>query len=184
MKSGVPQYAPIAEVYGQSPRAADRTPGGGVGPVRPAVTDETIRADYQSRQSTPQARDGARRMMESDAVSPMTPEFRPTPRGPASQPQQVGSSLDDPRSAFSDAAYARTASAQAQGVKRQEALSKAANLDDPRKFFTGRTLPLDQLVQPSGYAATIRDPQFSKVPSPVESKIVRGSTPVRAMANR
>ncbi len=87
MNRGVPQYAPIGEVYGQSPRAADATPGGGgVGPVRPAATDESIRADYQSRMNTPQARAGAQRMMEADRVSPERPRVAgigPTPERPS-----------------------------------------------------------------------------------------------------
>ena len=74
---------------------------------------------------------------------------RPMPRGPASQPTQTGSSLNDPKSAFSDAAYQRTAAAEARGVKNQEMLSKQQDVDDPNKFFKnpGKLVPLDQLVQ-------------------------------------
>ena len=92
--------------------------------------------DSQTRQSQAQA-----------AARPAAPVASPMQRGPASQPLRTGSSLDNPASAFSDAAYQRSNAAVAQGVKKQETLSRAQNLDDPKKFFPGRTLPLDQLVR-------------------------------------
>jgi hypothetical protein len=81
------------------------------------------------------------------APKPIIAGITPVPRGPASQPAPTGSALDNPNNAFSKEAYARTAAAEAKGVKRQEELSKAVNVDDPKKFFTGRVLPLDQLVK-------------------------------------
>lgn len=51
MRSGVPIYATSESLYGQAPRSADVVPAGASGPVRPALTQEDIRAEYQAREA-------------------------------------------------------------------------------------------------------------------------------------
>lgn len=133
--------------FGHMP--GDSLPSGADATMKGRAMDSTVRQDFGSA-PTATTRDiaGAQRMMESDGVIPRTVTTpAPMPRGPASQPSPTGSALDNPNNAFSKEAYARTAAAEAKGVKRQEELSRAVNVDDPRKFFTGRVLPLDQLVK-------------------------------------
>lgn len=119
MKSGVPQYAPIGEVYGQD--AATKAP------MLPP-TDDQVRARYQSRMSGPSMQVGAQRTMESSGVTPVGSMTRNAPR------------------AVPVVAPAPPTFAQRMRVTPGP---KIANPDDPRKFFTGRVLPLDQLNNPS-----------------------------------
>jgi hypothetical protein len=114
MKSGVPQYAPVGEVYGQSPRAADAAPAGGVGPVRPEVTTNDIRANYQNRMQTPAMKVGADNAMRSMGVNvPRVPVERPGQ--PVMRAPVAYQSPTEKGGAFSREAYARTAAAQQEG---------------------------------------------------------------------
>ena len=122
MKSGVPQYAPVGEVYGQSPRAADSSPAGGVGPVRPEVTTDQIRADYQDRMQKTVPR-------PYDQYGPTRQP--PVPRGPASQPAPTYQSPTEKGGAFSRDAYARTAAAQQTGFE-QKAIREGKASEETR----------------------------------------------------
>lgn len=139
MKRGVPQYTPIGEVYGQTPRPADAVPAGGVGPVRAAATDESIRADYQSKQAPI-----AQRMMApaSPPKKPNATVATPAPRGPSVRPDGyvAPSMADDFARERRDAEYrAKSAAAGSQAVA---AMGPAA-----KRFFTGKVKPLDQLLK-------------------------------------
>ncbi|MDP3851045.1 MAG: hypothetical protein Q8Q59_11115 [Luteolibacter sp.] len=123
-------------------------PGDVVAAPQQVASDRSVRTMRQSQElelqqpgstvATPAMQAGAQRMMQQDGVVP-----RPTIGKPAPPIQRPAIETN----AFSNAAYAKTQAAQAQGVERAKVLSRATNQDDPRKFFTGRTLPLDQLVQ-------------------------------------
>lgn len=96
MKSGVPQYLPINEVYGDQAKGMEQA-----GPNQDAtkaglgvknLTDEQVRNEYQTKASTPEAQAGAQKMMEDTNVLPQSrkkPTALPVPRGPASQPERV-----------------------------------------------------------------------------------------------
>lgn len=92
-----------------------------------------------AQNNTPDQNDAASNTLRTMGIQPApeTPKA-PLPRGPASQPQKTGSSLDNPNSAFSDAAYQRTADAQAEGVRRQaEEANKPTMGDVDRAFKPG-----------------------------------------------
>ena len=117
MKGGVAQYAPVAEVYGAAKPSISNTIASTsvtADPTKPVMiqgqTVEQQRADYQAREAPRAAAMMAPARQTS--VAPVLP-----PRGPASQPVRTGSAIDNPNSAFSDAAYARTAAAQQMGVE-------------------------------------------------------------------
>jgi hypothetical protein len=131
-------------------------PGDAVAPAQQAKADESVL--NQQVASAPKAitvTDGApkAKVAESNQRVATAPPIAPPkpapmmPRGPASQRAATGSALDNPANAFSKDAYKRTAAAEQRGVQRQAELAKAKNVDDPAKFFTGRKLPLDQLVR-------------------------------------
>ena len=118
MKGGVAQYAPVAEVYGAAKPSISNTIASTsvtADPTKPVMiqgqTVEQQRADYQAREA-PRAAAMMAPIARQTSVAPVLP-----PRGPASQPVRTGSAIDNPNSAFSDAAYARTAAAQQTGVE-------------------------------------------------------------------
>lgn len=96
MKSGVPQYLPINEVYGDLAKGMEQA-----GPNQDAakaglgvknLTDEQVRNQYQTKADTPQNRAAAQKMMEDTNVLPQSrpkPTPMPYPRGPASQPERT-----------------------------------------------------------------------------------------------
>lgn len=133
--------------------------GDAVAPAQQAEADASVMRQKQASSN------GALVSQQRQSMTATTPAQLPVPRGPASQPALVGSSLNDPNNAFSKEAYARTDAAMAKGVKRQEELSRAVNVDSPKKFYTGRVLPLDQLVnrpKPVMTATTPARPQFAR----------------------
>lgn len=99
-----------------APKAGEELTGmkGGIPQYSPKVAAIT---------ATPQQMAGAQRVMEGSGMVSMQPRTMATPapalppRGPASQPVRTGSAIDNPNSAFSDAAFARTAAAQQTGVE-------------------------------------------------------------------
>ena len=184
MKGSVPQYAPVAEVYGQAPRAADAAPIGGVGPVRPEVTTEQIRAEYQAREAP-----RAAAMMtpaRQTSVAPVLP-----PRGPASQPERVGSSINNPNSAFSDAAYARTAAAQKMGVETTAIRSGTASNETRAKHpelvkrITEDTAAMVGLssVRPPASSRVVATRQVTAGGTPATQTIVPGVRPTPPQFN-
>ena len=90
-RGGNSLYAPIGDIYVDTPKAAVGPAGDGSGPTRAASTPDSIRADYQRKQSTPAVQAAANRSMISSGVvpppvTPVTPSF---PQGPASQSQPI-----------------------------------------------------------------------------------------------
>ncbi len=112
------------------------------GDALPASADPAMQGRAAASQNRMQAN-------QANAPARVAPPVAPPsmPRGPASQAAPTGSALDDPNNAFSSESYARTAAAKAKGEAREKRIAGAKNEDDPKKFFTGRTLPLDQLVK-------------------------------------
>lgn len=150
MSGGRPTYTSADSLYGKAKPSISNTiknTPATADPKKPVMIEgqsmEQRRADYQNRSQPSEAvRDSMQNQMELDGTIPMTNRSarKPTglPRGPASQPQKTGSSLDNPNSAFSDAAYQRTADAQAEGVRRQaEEANKPTMGDVDRAFKPG-----------------------------------------------
>jgi hypothetical protein len=132
MKGGVPQYTPIAEVYGAPKVASVQTSGGRI-TGRTMQTDEQQRAAYQ-RSAAPiaaQAQTPVQRAIPVKSMTTAKPVYR--------------SSLDNPNNAFSKEAYARTAAAEQRGVQRQAELAKAVN--PAGMVAVGPKRPLDELVR-------------------------------------
>jgi len=126
MRGGVPIYATTESLYGQATRAADASlPEGVQGPVRPEITQNDIRAQYQAREAPKAAA-----AMAPKFFGPTQPTQDPTAaaltrasgvktaplRGPASQRERTDSRLDDPNNPFSNAAMARTNAAEQKGI--------------------------------------------------------------------
>lgn len=96
MKSGVPQYLPINEVYGDLAKGVEQAgpmqEKGAMGQGVKPLTDEQVRNEYQTKYSTPESQAGAQKMMEDTNVLPQSqpkPTASPIPRGPASQPART-----------------------------------------------------------------------------------------------
>jgi hypothetical protein len=107
---------------------------------------------------------GAQTMMERDGVVPMARTAALPQRGPASQPERTGSTLQT--GAFSDASYARTRAAEQKGIN--DVAIRSGSASDEIKA----TNPALSTSVANGFAA-------DKAISRLKSNKLQGSTPAR-----
>ena len=151
MSAGRPTYSSADSLYGKGKivpgnSAADikqtmnRTPLAG-DPTKPVMTGsnqsmDQRRADYQNRSNTPQSQQGAINSLRSSGINnaatkdvAAVPGLSPTP------PPNMQSRLDNPNSAYSKEAMARTEAAKEQGVKYAADQAKKPTMDDVNRRY-------------------------------------------------
>ena len=151
MSAGRPTYSSADSLYGKGKivpgnsagdikQTMDRTPLAG-DPRKPVMTgsNQTMdqrRADYQNRSNTPQSQQGAINSLRSSGINnaatkdvAAVPGLSPTP------PPNMQSRLDNPNSAYSKEAMARTEAAKEQGVKYAADQAKKPTMDDVNRRY-------------------------------------------------
>jgi len=155
MSAGRPTYSSADSLYGKPKlvpgnsmgdikKTMDRTPLAG-DPLKPVMIGsyqsmDQRRADYQNRSNTPQSQQGAINALRSNGINnaatkdvAAVPGLSPTP------PPNMQSRLDNPNSAFSKEAMARTEAAKEQGVKYAADQAKKPTMDDVNRRYTPGT---------------------------------------------
>jgi hypothetical protein len=178
MKSGVPQYAPMQEVYGEAPTGRTvnpqaTAPGSNriTAPVvNPGRTAEDIRGDYQ------------RKMQPAPTAAP-TSRFR-IPQGPASQQQPTGPTTrpdgyksrtyDERRQMEEESKKARETGTLGSMFRRRGQPDMAKAFPDrtanPPGLTLGQRKPLDQLTAPPPKAIPVQRTAMPATPAPAPAQ--------------
>ena len=143
MSAGRPTYSSADSLYGKAkPSIANtiaNTPPT-ADPTKPVMIKgqsmDQRRADYQNRSNTPQSQQGAINSLRSNGINnaatkdvAAVPGLSPTP------PPNMQSRLDNPNSAYSKEAMARTEAAKEQGVKYAADQAKKPTMDDVNRRY-------------------------------------------------